>query len=343
MAQITISTVTPVYGGAAYLKDLIGELEEFRNYLISRNIGIQLVESIFVVDECIDNSRKVLYEAAKGKDWVNVIELSRNFGQHPATIAGILHSSGDWIATLDEDLQHRPKYIIQLLKEAIDNNADICYATAEKNVHKSVMRDALAMYFKKITARVLDNKAIPFFNSFRIVRGDIARAASAICRHETYLDIAFSWFTNRVCRIKVSMTDLRNQNEGGSGYSFMGLVRHSKRMVMSSKIGLLRIGILIGLVAFTLSLVLIIYALYSSVFHSDTMLTKGWASTILVILFFSGLICLLLGFILESVSDLLITSNGKPTFFVVDRSKDAQLKEILKNLSDADLQSQKQQ
>lgn len=339
MIQITISTVTPVYGGAAYLKDLVGELQEFRNHLIHRNIDIRLVESIFVVDECVDNSREVLYEAAKDKEWINVIELSTNFGQHPATIAGILHSSGDWIVTLDEDLQHRPKYIIQLLKEAIDNNADICYAEAEKNVHKSVMRDALAMAFKKITARVLDNKAIPFFNSFRVVRGDIARAASAICRHETYLDIAFSWFTNRICRTKVSMTDLRNQNEGGSGYSFMGLIRHSKRMVMSSKIGLLRIGILIGLIAFTLSLALIVYALYASVFHSETIIIRGWASTIMVILFFSGLICLLLGFILESVSDLLITNNGKPTFFVVDRSKDTQLKEILKDLSDADLQT----
>jgi len=337
MAQITISTITPIYGGAAYLKDLVRELEEFRNYLIDHNIDIRLVESIFVVDECIDNSREVLYEAAQDRDWVNIIELSTNFGQHPATIAGILHSSGDWVATLDEDLQHRPKYIIRLLKTAIDNGADICYAAAEKNVHKSVVRDALASYFKKITARLLNNKSIPLFNSFRIVRGDIARAASAICRHETYLDIAFCWFTNRICCTKVSMTDLRNQNEGGSGYSLMGLVRHSKRMVMSSKIGLLRIGILVGLIAFTLSLALSAYALYSSVFHHETMLIRGWASTILIILFFSGLICLLLGFILESVSDLVITSNGKPTFFVVDRSKDVQLKEILKNLSDVDL------
>lgn len=342
MAHITISTVTPVYGGAAYLESLIGELEEFRNYLINNNTDIRLVESIFVVDECIDNSSEVLSQAAQNREWVNIIELSRNFGQHPATIAGILHSSGDWIVTLDEDLQHHPKYIIRLLKEAINNNADICYASAEKNVHKSVIRDTLASYFKKITARVLDNKAIPFFNSFRVVRGDIARAASAICRHETYLDIAFSWFTNRICSTKVSMTDLRNQNEGGSGYSFIGLLRHSKRMVMSSKIGLLRIGILIGLIAFILSLVLIVYSLYSSVFHSETMLIRGWASTILVVLFFSGLICLLLGFILESVSDLVITNNGKPTFFVVDRSKDAQLREILRNLSDADIQSQKQ-
>jgi len=338
MTQHTsISTITPVYGGAAYLDDLVKELQEFRNYLVDADIPIRLIESIFVIDECVDNSREVLHEATKDKDWISVIELSRNFGQHPATIAGILHSSGDWIVTLDEDLQHRPKYIIQLLKETLKNNADICYASSEKKVHSSVVKDTLARYFKKITSRVLDNKAIPLFNSFRIVRGDIARAASAICRHETYLDIAFCWFTNRVCSSKVNMTDARNQNEGGSGYSFMGLVKHSKRMVMSSKIGLLRIGIVIGFIAFILSLALTGYSLYASIFYSDTRLIRGWTSTILVILFFSGLICLLLGFILESVSDLLISNNGKPTFFVVDRGKDEKLKEILDNISDADL------
>lgn len=337
MSGITISTITPVYGGAAYLSDLVEELHDFRNHLIDANHPIRLVESIFVIDECIDNSREVLREAARGKGWISIIELSRNFGQHPATIAGILHSSGDWVVTLDEDLQHRPKYIIQLLKETLKNNADICYASAQKKVHSSVIKDTLARYFKKIISRLLGNKVIPMFNSFRIVRGDIARAASAICRHETYLDIAFCWFTNRVCSSKVNMTDARNQNEGGSGYSFIGLVKHSKRMVMSSKIGLLRIGILIGIIAFIFSLGLIVYALYAVIFQSDTILIKGWASTILIVLFFSGLICLLLGFILESVSDLLISNNGKPTFFVVDRSKDEKLKEILDYIPNVDL------
>ncbi len=338
MTYISISTVTPVYNGANYLKDLIQELEEFKTYLIESDVQIRLVESIFVVDECIDNSREVLQEARQNREWVNVIELSKNFGQHPATIAGILHSSGDWVVTLDEDLQHRPKYIIQLLEEVVKENSDICYADGKDRVHSSVMRDKLARYFKRIISYLLNNKSIPYFNSFRLLRGDIARAASAICRHETYLDIALSWFTQRVSNTTIDMTDIRNQeSEGKSGYSFMGLVRHSKRMIMSSKVKLLRIGIIIGVLAFIASIVYAAYALYSSLIYPQSVEIRGWTSTILITLFFGGLTCLLLGFSLESLSELSLSHNGKPTFFVVDRSKDQQLKQALNKLSDADL------
>ena len=79
--------------------------------------------------------------------------LSRNFGQHPATVAGVLHSSGDWIATLDEDGQHPPAQLVTLLVHAAESHADLVYAEPVSGVHDSRVRDAIS---REMTARIAE-------------------------------------------------------------------------------------------------------------------------------------------------------------------------------------------
>ncbi len=322
-SSIYISTVTPVYNGSKYLPSLVAALDEVRTMLKTHTSDLELIESIFVIDDAIDNSEEVLAKLSDEYSWVKVITLSRNYGQHPATIAGILHSSGDWVVTLDEDLQHKPKDIPRLLKKAVSEKADIAYALSDEAVHKSVIRDFAAATFKKFVSSLVGNPNIKDFNSFRVVRGDIARATAAICRHETYLDVAFGWFTRRIVVEEVNLYDDRNQSgEEESGYSVWGLVRHGKRMIMSSKLKIFRIGILLGVFAFVVSILLSIYAIGSVLLNMDTIISKGWASTIMVVIFFGGLSILLTAFVLESLSDMALNLNGKPTYFAVDRTGD---------------------
>lgn len=332
---ITISTVTPVYNGGAFLQELISKIAKERDYLLSVESSINIIESIFVIDECVDNSYEILLELSKTYPWVKIIELSKNYGQHPATTAGILYSSGDWLVTLDEDLQHQPSDILQMLFTAVINKSDICYGKSVDKIHASFIRDSLSKVFKSLLSNLTDNPHITKFSSYRVIRGSIARAAASISNFETYFDIALGWFTNRVSYIEINMEDKRNKNsQGKSGYSIFGLFKHGKRMLMTSKIKILRGGIFIGFISFSLSIILVVFAISSKYFQFQTVLVKGWASLFVVTLFFGGLSSLLIGFVLESVTDILISSKGKPNYFVVDRSKDSVLLKSLYTLKD---------
>lgn len=331
---ISISTVTPVYCGAKYLRSLVRALDELRASIKQADAGLALIESIFVVDEAIDNSEAILRELSLEYDWIRVITLSSNFGQHPATIAGMLYSSGDWVITMDEDLQHHPKYVLSLLDAAVQNSSDICYANSLETVHNSFMRDRAGRFFKWIMAKMLNNPHTRDFNSFRAIRGEIARGAASICRHETYLDIALSWFTKRIVTQDVILYDDRNQQKtGDSGYSFIGLVKHSKRMIMSSKLKILRLAIPVGIIAVVTSIILGVAMAVAAITNYDLMAPRGWVTTILLVLSFGGITVFMLSLLLESMGDLMLNTNGKPTFFVVDRSKDGQLKAALDQIS----------
>lgn len=182
-----ISIIIPVYSGEKYLLDLMDEINLLKVKWERNNAPLSIGEVIFVDDKSIDNSLLVLDRICTSFDWVTLITLSKNFGQHPATIAGILYSSGDWIVTLDEDLQHPPNKIEFLLISALSNNYDVVYGNSFIK-HNEIKRDFTSILFKKFMVFLTGDKNIRLYNSFRLIRGEIARSAASVCGHDTYFD-----------------------------------------------------------------------------------------------------------------------------------------------------------
>mgnify|MGYP003651639034 CR=1 FL=1 len=329
MTRVSVSTVTPVYRGEAYLRDLVAELERVRQTWTEEERPLELLEAIFVDDSAVDGSSAVLAELAAAHPWVTVLTLSRNFGQHPATIAGILHTSGDWVVTLDEDLQHPPNQVLGLLRLAVETSVDVVYAKPKGRVHGLGYRDLSSRLFKRLLVFMTGNAMIEHFNSFRLVRGAVARAAASVCGHETYLDVAFSWFTNRYRHTELELVDERHQATGKSGYSFRTLLAHARRLVVSSQTKLLRFGAMAGAFAVLIAVALEGSVLWQKFWDPAFVDVRGWTSLFSAILFFGGTTSLLLGVVVEYLSSIVLHTQGKPTFFVVDRSQDRRLHEHL--------------
>jgi glycosyltransferase involved in cell wall biosynthesis len=314
-----LSTVTPVFRGSRYLRQLVEELERLREDLASKSIRLELREAIFVADSPIDDSEGVLAKLASEHDWIRVLTLSRNYGQHPATVAGILHSSGDWIATLDEDLQHHPKTLLPMLAMAVAGHHDVVYAKPLGPVHRSGFRNVSSRLFKRVVIRLSGNRFAADFNSFRLMRGSVARASAAVSGHDTYFDVALTWFTDRLTSCE---TELRDPRGADSGYRLGALLSHARRMLYSSEIGALRLGTAVGLLALFTSLALGAFVVIFKLARPELVQMRGWPSLILAISFFGGLTTFLAGLAVEFSASLVLRAQGRPTFFVIDRTAD---------------------
>ena len=323
--MLKLSVVVPVFRGEATLAELVSELAVLKSRLAVSNSSISLIEAIFVNDGATDGSAETLARLSEQHDWMRVVTLAKNFGQHPATMAGVLHTSGDWVVTLDEDLQHRPAYVVDLLRHAATHSLDVVYAQPLQAVHDSTYRDSSSRAFKWLVSKASGDNSVRSFTSFRLMRGAMARAASAVAGHETYFDLAVSWFTDRVGSLAVTMRDVRYQSTGFSGYRLRSLLSHGRRMLLSTDIKVLRLGASTGAAAMLMSMLVTVYVLVARLFFPAAVTVSGWASVMVAVLFLGGLIALLVGMLLESSSVMLLQSHGKPTFFEVDRSSDKAL------------------
>ena len=320
--KLILSLVTPVYRGEEYLEKLADSIDALRKEFEQENAPIELAEAIFVDDSSIDNSDEVLRMLEQKYSWVRVIYLSRNYGQHSATIAGILHSVGDWIATIDEDLQHHPVNIPLMLAQAVRESQDIVYAKPIDAVHGSWYRDVSSRAIKWFVSILVENDNVRKFNSFRLIRGSVARAAAAVACHDTYFDMALCWFSNRITGIRLNLKDSRYQQEAVSGYTFRALMAHSRRLLISSPSRLLRMSSVFGIMALAGSLVVAVFILFSKLMYPDTITVSGWTTLMIWVLFFGGLTSFMLGVMLEYFS-VVLQVQGKPSFFVIDRSSDS--------------------
>jgi len=336
LEKIKLSVVIPVYSGADYLESLAQQIDALRSRWIENKAPVSLSEAIFVDDAAVDDSPAILNSLSEKYPWMTILNLSRNFGQHPATEAGILYTSGDWVVTLDEDLQHPPALIETLLIKAVTDHCDIVYANPKHAVHQNLIRDWGSRGYKRMIARLTGIKTIPLINSFRLIRGTIARAAASVCSHDTYLDIALTWFTERIGFVRADFTDQRLIESGKSGYNFRKLLSHARRMILSTQTKALRIGGLLGILTFLLSLTFGSYIFLNAIYGWSVITVQGWASIVVISSFLGGVSLLLISIVIEYISIILLHTQGKPTFFVVDRSADKLLLEYFRDQKHVD-------
>lgn len=322
--MLHLSVVVPVYAGANYLADLGDALDQLRTDLREVEAPIDLTEVVYVNDEARDDSADVLQKLEDRYQFANVITLSRNYGQHGATIAGILHTTGDWVVSLDEDLQHPPNLVPALLARAVSEHLDVVYGYPSGRVH-SAFRDWASRTAKKVIAKISGADQLNLASSFRVMRGPIARAAAATASHETYLDAALSWFTTRAVRVEIDTTDPRVAAGEQSGYSLKRLIGHARRALTSGDMRVLRLIGGVGIVGVTAAAIL---GIRLAILWASGDLNReavGWPSTFSALLFFGGILALQLVVLTEYAISSALHLRGKPAYFAVDRSRDDEL------------------
>ena len=140
---MNLSIIIPVYNSEGILDELISQIISE----IKSNIDTQF-EIILVNDKSVDKSWEKIKELSKNKE-IRGINLSKNFGQHNALIAGIKNSNGDYLITMDDDLQHSPKYISEIVLK-LKEGFDVCYTKYNNNKYSlfkklgSVVNDKIA-------------------------------------------------------------------------------------------------------------------------------------------------------------------------------------------------------
>jgi undecaprenyl-phosphate 4-deoxy-4-formamido-L-arabinose transferase len=314
---ISVSVVVPVYQGERTLAALVDEIEPLTRAQRTRGGHLFRVrELIFVHDDAVDRSDVVMEQLASRHRFIRLIWLSRNFGQHPATLAGMASSTGDWIVTLDEDGQQNPAEIGALLDIAIESDASLVYAMPTNRPPHGRLRNAASSLAKWVFTRLLGNVMLGRFNSFRLIEGQIARSLAAFCGSEVYLDVALSWVVRKSAACPVL---LREERGRPSGYTFRKLFSHMWRMFLTSGTKPLRLISILGCLSIVAGLAFSGVVVWERL--TSSIPVQGWTSLVIALCIFSGLILFALGVIAEYVGLSLTMAMGKPLYLTINNRR----------------------
>ncbi|WP_253258853.1 glycosyltransferase [Subtercola boreus] len=307
-----ISIVVPVYQGERTLAALMAEIAPLTSVQVSP-AGYPWVvkETLLVFDNGPDDSAAVIRDLTVEHPFVRAVWLSKNSGQHAATLAGMASAGSEWIVTLDEDGQHDPADIPVLLDTALTEQASVVYAKPVNPPPHGWLRNTASVGAKIVLSRLAGGGNASSFQSFRLILGSVARSVAAYSGSGVYLDIAMSWIAGKVSTAPVT---LRAEGDRPSGYSARRLFGHFWRMVLTSGTRGLRIVSFLGVLFAVVGIFVAVYILLARLTTSTV--PDGWASTIVVVLLGTGAILFSLGVIAEYIGINVNMAMGKPPYLI---------------------------
>lgn len=268
---------------------------------------------IILINDCSpDNVWKVISELSNKNDHIIGINLSKNFGQHAALLAGYNHCSGDIVVSLDDDGQTPACDVFKLI-DKLDEGYDMVNASYPQQKQKlyrrlgSDLARKMSNYMFDIKDDSKDNGS-SFFVAKRFIIDEIIRYKNPY----PYMGGLLLRTTRNIGHVLV---EHRSRIEGKSGYSFKSLVSLWMNGFTAFSVKPLQLGTYVGFFA---SLCGILFAIITVVrkLWINPNLEAGWSSTISVILFVGGIIMMMLGLIGEYVGRIYICINNSPQYVI---------------------------
>lgn len=249
---------------------------------------------LYVDDGSDDGTIGSLQSIAASDPRVTFLQLSRNFGHQAALTAGIDHSTGDIVISMDGDGQHPPEMIPQMI-DLVLQGYDIVQAQRIAEAKPSFFKTWTSGTFYKILNTISGTRIAPGAADFRAMSRQAVDALKAMPEFHRFLRGMISW----IGYPSVILPYHQPQRVAGrSKYSLGKMFRLASDAVFSFSLIPLYIGLSSGLVFFALAFVQLGWVIWLSLTkNTEQVIAPGWSSLMAVLLIASGIIMILLGFI----------------------------------------------
>lgn len=299
----SVSVVIPVYNSASSLKTLTGAIKEIFN---KENLQHEI---ILVNDGSKDTSWIEILSLVNSYPEIVGINLTGNFGQHNALLAGIRAAKYDIIVTLDDDLQHPPLEIPKLLAKLKDGY-DVVYGYPIEEKHK-IFRTFASRLTKKILRLIMGISVATKVSAFRSFRAELRQAFPDKDNPYVNIDVLLSWATSNFESVPVHHNP---RIVGTSNYSFFKLIRHVLNMLTGFTIMPLRFATILGASTILFGLGVLTYVFYN--YFKFGGVVPGFAFIASIITIFTGVQLIALGIIGEYIASIYRQLMGKPAYVI---------------------------
>ena len=300
-----LSFVIPCYRSENTITQVVNDIQT----TVNQRSDDYDYEIILICDHSPDNVFSVITQLALENEKITGIDLSRNFGQHSALMAGFHHVTGDIIVCMDDDGQTPANQMFKLI-DALDNQCDVVFAQYDNKKHSLFRNFGSAV--NDLMARILidkpkDLKIMSYFACKRYIIDEIKQY------HNPYPYVG-GLLLRTSKNIKNVTIHHQERMSGTSGYTLRKLLALWVNGFTSFSVKPLRISTFIGFLVAVIGGLYGIYTIIKRLFNPNVPI--GYSSQMSAILFIGGMIMIMLGIIGEYVGRIYISLNNSPQFII---------------------------
>lgn len=305
--KIDISVVVPVYGCPEAIPELVR-----RNTETLKGMGVGY-EIILVDDRDGMGSWDAIKKEALADEHVKAISLTRNCGQDKAITAGVAASRGDWVVTMDCDLQDAPENIPMLYEEVREQDLDVLIVRRHDRKDSAVVQ-LLSKAFHKVFSYLSELDFDYELGTYLMA----SKRATDLYVHTKGQGRDFTMFLLWT-GYKKGFVDLEHETRfaGKSSYTFGKKMEYALRAMTTFSNRILYVPVYVGAISAIGSLIYVLFVLISWAMHVAN--PEGWSTLAAAIFFFGGLILSTLGILGIYIGNIFDVAKERPLYIVQER------------------------
>jgi glycosyltransferase involved in cell wall biosynthesis len=271
------------------------------------------IELLFVDDGSKDKTLAVLRELAAKDNRVHYVSFSRNFGKEAAILAGLQAAQGEYVAVLDADGQDPPQLIPQMLDAVRSGEADCAGTRRVNRKGEPPVRSFFARRFYALMQKITDIEIVDGARDFRLMNRPYLEAILALPERGRFSKGIFPWIG-----FKTKWFEYENIERvaGNTKWSFWKLLLYSFDGIIAFSSKPLAIASFAGIVFFLLAMAFTILIVIRRIVQGDPV--DGWASTMCVILFCSGIQLFTTGILGQYMAKVYTEAKQRPLYIIKD-------------------------
>ncbi len=299
------SAIIPVYNSEQLVaKTVVKTLEAFEGF------GLKC-EIVLVNDGSKDGSWQVIKGLAVQYPQVKSINLLKNYGQHTAVFCGLQKAKGDYLITLDDDMQNPPGEIIKLINK-IHEGYDIVFAKFSTKKHASY-RKLGSKIINYLNGKIFEKPKGIKLSNFRIFNKEVAKRVSTYNTFYPYIPGLLLMFSSTVGNVE---TIHQAREIGKSNYSWIRILKLVARLLFNYSSYPLKVLTLSGFFIATLSFLGGLFFVLKSVMVGASV--QGWTTLVVLLSFFNGFLIIMLGMLGEYVIRILNQISVQKAYQIID-------------------------
>jgi len=273
-------------------------------------------EFVFVNDGSKDNTLEELRNLAKKDKRVRYISFSRNFGKEAGMLAGLENATGDYITTMDADLQDPPTLLEEMFDTLESGEYDCCATKSTNRKGYSFLRKTFTKWFYDIIGKISKTEMVPGARDFRLMTRQMVDAIISMREYNRYSKGLFSFVGFKTKWIDFEIED---RAAGTSKFNFWKLFSYAIEGIVAFSTAPLAFAALVGVIFCFIAFILIIFIIAKTLVWGDPV--GGWPSMACIMFFVGGIQLFCTGIIGEYLAKTYLETKHRPVYIVKETEK----------------------
>lgn len=301
-----LSVVVPCYNEEETVADFYAEFIKNKEFFDTHDLDYEV---IYIDDGSKDRTVEEIKKLHEQDEKVHMVSFSRNFGKEAAMFAGFQHARGDYVVTMDVDLQDPPALLPEMFKAIWEEGYDSVATRRFTRKGEPPIRSFFARMFYRLINKMSKTEIVDGARDYRLMTRQVVNAILSMKEYNRFTKGIYGWVGFKTKWLAYENVE---RQKGTTKWNFWKLLLYALEGIVGFSTAPLAFASVMGILFCVVAFIMILVIIIKTLILGDP--TSGWPSMVCIFLLVSGVQLFCMGIIGQYLAKSYLEGKERPIY-----------------------------